>query len=356
MRKAFDFIKPQIKEVSAYTLRQYNYQIKINQNENPFDLPREIKEKILTYALERSWSRYPDFVPTDLLQKLARHIGWRRDGVLAGNGSNELIQAILMTTVGPGTRVVIPTPTFTLYRLLGKILGAEIVEVPLTSEYTFDVPAIRQVVTTQKIDLLIICSPNNPTGCSLSLSDLRTILDESDTLVVLDQAYIEFGGENAVPLLEDYDRLIVLRTFSKAMSMAGLRIGYMAAAPEATREISKAKLPYNLNFFSQAAAIAILDHLDLLSERIADIQEQREEVYRSLHAIPGVRPYPSHTNFILFEVERLPEEVFEELVKRGILIRDVSHYPMLSKALRVSIGTEEENQRFLTALREVMTQ
>jgi len=136
--------------------------------------------------------------------------------------------------------------------------------------------------------------------------------------------------------------------------MAGLRIGYMAAAPVLTQEIAKAKLPYNLNFFSQEAAMVILDHLDLLTERIIYIQEQREVVYHTLRTIPGVRPYPSCANFILFETERPPGRIFEELVKRGILIRDVSRYPMLSKALRVSIGTEEENQRFIQALREVM--
>lgn len=354
MRDVLDFVKLEVRNASAYTLRQFDYEIKINQNENPFDLPREIKAAILAQALDRSWSRYPEFVPSDLLRRLAGHIGWREDGILAGNGSNELIQAVLTAVAGPGSRVIVPMPTFTLYRLISSVLGAAVIEVPLAADYSFDVGAIKNACSAKSADVLILCSPNNPTGCAIRLCDLKEILEDSDVLVIVDQAYVEFGGDDVTCLLDRYDRLVVLRTFSKAMSLAGLRIGYVAGAAPLIREVSKAKLPYNLNCISHSAAIAVLDNMVLLRERISYLQREREEVFGALKGIPGVRPYPSAANFVLFEVDRPPSAVFDDLLRLGILIRDVSHYPMLSKALRVTVGTSEDNRRFIGALKEVM--
>jgi len=347
-------IKPQVRALSAYHLKPYDCAIKLNQNENPYDLPAEIKEEVLSFARTRPWCRYPAFVPDDLIATFAEHYGWTREGILVGNGSNELILATLMVTLGPGARVLIPVPTFTLYKLESTVMGAEVATVHLGPDYTFDLDALRLAIREQMADLVVICSPNNPTGCILENDDLEAILKETDALVAVDEAYHEFCDRpSCVGLLSRHPNLIVLRTFSKAMAMAGLRVGCLLAHPDLAREIGKAKLPYNLNFFSHAAATVAIKHRATLRERIDHLRGQRDFVYRNLREIRGVRPYPSHANFILFEVED-PKRVFDGLAARGILIRDVSHYPMLSKALRVSVGTDEENETFLKALKEVM--
>jgi len=275
--------------------------------------------------------------------------------VLAGNGSNELIEALLLVTVGPGTRVLVPEPTFTLYALLTKILGGEVLPVKLGPELEYlpqELVATRQALAPP---VTIVCSPNNPTGSYLEPDDVAALCAGSDGLVVIDEAYHEFSGRSVVPLLADHPNLVVLRTFSKAMGMAGLRVGYLLASPELVREVNKARLPYNLNFFAQMAAMAALDERALLQERVDVLVRDRDELYRRLAHLPGVRPYPSRANFILFELEDAdPKAVFEEIYQRGVLVRDVSAAPRLSRCLRVSVGSEPENEAFLAALRQAL--
>ncbi|HEU4386905.1 MAG TPA: histidinol dehydrogenase, partial [Blastocatellia bacterium] len=243
-----DRIKPAVRAITAYTLPPYRASIKINQNENPFDMPAEIKVEVERRLAEREWSRYPDFVPARLLERLAAFAGWRPDGVLAGNGSNELIQAALMVIVRPGSRIVIAEPTFTLYRQVVTVLGGEVLSVPLDADLGFDVAALEK--RAARADLMILCSPNNPTGCTITEADLIRLARSFSGILIVDEAYHEFSGRSVVPLLNQLPNLIVLRTFSKAMAMAGLRVGYLLASPELAREVHKATLPYNLNFFS----------------------------------------------------------------------------------------------------------
>ncbi len=348
-------IKPQVRGLTPYTLKQYDYDVKLNQNENPFDFPQEIKEEVLQFARERCWSRYPDFTQKDMVQALSRYTGWPEDGILVGNGSNELVQATLITFIdAPDTTVLIPTPTFTLYRLLCKALGANVLEVYLTENYRFDIEAIKDATETNFPDVMIFCSPNNPTGCVLENSDIEDLLNLSDGLIVVDEAYYEFRGETCFCLLKDYPNLIIFRTFSKALSLAGLRIGYLMAHPELVEQISKVKLPYNLNFFSQIAAMKALENRDLLQKNIDYLIGQRDILYNALKDIEGVVPYPSYANFILFETQSNSKDIFEGLLQQGVLIRDVSGYPMLSRALRFNVGIQEENTRFLDALKETV--
>jgi histidinol-phosphate aminotransferase len=346
-------IKPQVRAITAYTLAPLRAEVKINQNENPFDLPAAIKDEVWRRLQDRPWSRYPTFVPTTLHEKLAAFAGWRPDGVLAGNGSNELIQALLTVSVGEGTRVVTPEPTFTLYRQLVTVLGGEVVAVPLNENLTFNIPKLASKVVATKADLTIICSPNNPTGCVIERRDLVALLRNTDGLVVVDQAYVEFGGEEFTPLLKKHENLIVLRTFSKAMAMAGLRVGYLLAAPALVAEINKAKLPYNLNFFSMAAAEVALERFDLLRPLIEKIAAERERLYYALQHIKGLTPMPSAANFMVVHTQLPPQQLFEALHERGILVRDVSKYPMLAHYLRISVGAPEENDRLIAALHEI---
>src|SRR5436190_5768882 len=242
MTAALDSIRRQVRELKAYSLRPDRASIKINQNENPWDAPERIKLETLRRLAGRKWSRYPDFVPARLQEKLAGFAGWTSDGIIAGNGSNELIQALLMVTVGPAKRVLICEPTFALYRQITTVLGGEIISAPLTNDLTFDTGAIVDAVRMFRPDVTIICSPNNPTGCVIDDDDLRRLLAETRGIVAIDEAYHEFAGLSVVPLLQDHSNLAVLRTFSKAMALAGMRVGYLLAAPELTTEIRKAML------------------------------------------------------------------------------------------------------------------
>jgi histidinol-phosphate aminotransferase len=348
-------VKPAVRAVKAYTLAARRAPVKINQNENPFELPEAMKRRVLDRALARPWGRYPEFDPRELTAALAQFAGWRPDGVLAGNGSNELIEALLLVTVGAGTRVVIPEPTFTLYALLTSILGGEAVRVSLGPDLEYDVSALAQARRRREAALTIICSPNNPTGGVISGEAVGRLCAEGDGLVVIDEAYHEFSGESVVPLLAEHANLVVLRTFSKAMALAGLRVGYLLAHPDLVREIDKARLPYNINFFSQMAALAALEEKEALAENVARLARLRESLFAEMQRIPGVRPYPTRANFILLELEdHEPRAVFESVYSAGVLVRDVSAYPRLGRCLRVSVGSEAENAAFLGALRRAL--
>jgi histidinol-phosphate aminotransferase len=354
MREPSDVIKPRVRDLRAYALAPERARIKINQNENAWDAPEAIKRETLTRLRHRAWSRYPDFVPVSLHERLASFAGWKPEGIIAGNGSNELIQALLMVTIGEGKRALISEPTFALYRQIVTVMGGEIISVPLRPELTFDVDALSATIETSEPDITIICSPNNPTGCVLELRDLASLLERSQGLVVVDEAYFEFAGQTVVPLLEQYSNLVVLRTFSKAMAMAALRVGYLLAAPELAREISKAVLPYNLNVVSQTAAeVAIEMYEAELRPLVRRIVDERERLYAEMMRIEGLSPVPSQANFLVVRSLIEPRRIFSELLQRDILIRDVSGYPMLRDCFRVSVGTPAENDLLLAALREI---
>jgi histidinol-phosphate/aromatic aminotransferase/cobyric acid decarboxylase-like protein len=394
-------VKPAVRALSAYTLARREAPVKLNQNENPWDLPEPLKRRVLEQALARPWSRYPEFDPRELLEALARFSGFRPDGILAGNGSNELIEALLLVTVGPGTKVVIPQPTFTLYALLTTILGGEPVTVPMRCEaqaitggaavrradggtgasacaaelisersvpsvrpladaprFSYDLEALIGARRASRASVVVVCSPNNPTGTSLPLAGVERLCAESDALVVLDEAYHEFSGQSAVPLLERHPNLVVLRTFSKAMALAGLRVGYLLASPELVREVNKARLPYNVNFLSQAAAVAAIGEYEgALAPTVRRLVGERERLLARLADVPGVRAFASDANFFLLECTGVdPKAVFAALLRRGVLVRDVTSYPMLSRFLRVSVGSEAENDAFLHALGTALTE
>lgn len=354
MTDPLEKIKPRVRELRAYTLSPDRAAVKINQNENPCDAPAAIKQETAQRLRERAWSRYPDFVPASLHERLAAFAGWKREGIIAGNGSNELIQSLLMVTVGEGKRVLISEPTFALYRQITTVLGGEILSVPLAPELIFDVDAMRRAIEINRPDVTIICSPNNPTGCLFYERDLVALLEAAPGLVVVDEAYHEFAAETVVPLLERHKNLVVLRTFSKAMAMAALRVGYLLAQPELAREIGKAVLPYNLNAVSQMAAEVAVEMYDAeLKPLVQRIVAERERLFIELQRIEGLVPVPSRANFMVVRSTIEPRRVCAELLRRDILIRDVSSYPMLKDYFRASVGTPAENELLLSALREI---
>jgi histidinol-phosphate aminotransferase len=348
-------IKPAVRAQSAYTLSAPAARRKLNQNESPWDVPPALKREVLAAAESAAWHRYPEFAPPELLAALAEHYGWTADGVLVGNGSNELIQATLATTLETGDVVVAPAPTFSLYRLLTGVLGGRYRSVPLGPDFAYDVDALIEAAARERARVVVLNSPNNPTGSALPEGAVERLLEETGALVVCDEAYQEFGGPTALPLLRDSSRVVVLRTFSKALGMAGLRFGLALAHPAVARELAKGKLPYNVNVVTLAAAAAALRHRDELAGRVRLIVEQRERLTARLAALPALAVYPSAANFVLIRCLRQPaREVFRRLLDEyAILVRDVSAGSELAQCLRISVGTADDVDAVVDALERI---
>lgn len=349
-------VKPGVRAQAGYTLRSPAARRKLNQNECPHDLPPELKRAVLDRAGSAPWQRYPEFVPTRLVERLAGHYGWVPEGVVVGNGSNELIQATLSVVLAEGDPVIAPSPTFSLYRLLTGVLGGRYVPVPLGDRFAFDVARIVETARRERARVIVVNSPNNPTGSALPDGAVEHILAETGALVVCDEAYQDFGGPTAIPLLRRSARVVVLRTFSKAMGMAGLRFGLALAHPEVARELAKGKLPYNVNLVTLAAADVALDHAEALAARTRAIAETRDRFLPRLAAVAGIEVFPTAANFVLIRCRARPAgEVFRRLhEEHGILVRDVSGAAELAECLRISIGTEEDMEAVLAALRTIL--
>ncbi|MBK8002527.1 MAG: histidinol-phosphate transaminase [Gemmatimonadetes bacterium] len=353
---ALALIKPSVRAQAAYTLEAPVTARKLNQNEAPEDVPADLKRAILERAAAAPWHRYPLFFPQHLAERVAARHGWVAEGVLVGNGSNEVIQAALTVSVAEGDVVVAPEPTFSLYKLLTGVLGGHYLPVPLGPGFRYDVDALVARARGERAKVVVLCSPNNPTGSALPEGAVERLVRETDALVFVDEAYQEFGGPTAVELARREPRVVVLRTFSKAMGMAGLRFGYALAHPEVAREIAKAKLPYNVNAITLAAAEVALEQHERFEARVRHIVAERERLAPRLAALRGVEVFPSQANFLLLRFHEVsPQAVFTRLVEEaGILVRDVSRGPGLAGCLRVSIGTPADNDAVLAALVKIL--
>ncbi len=349
-------IKPSVRAQTAYTLSAPPAPRKLNQNENPYDLPAQLKQEVLADVAVAPWHRYPEFAPAALLERLAAHYGWQADGVLVGNGSNELIQATLSVALGASDVVVASSPTFSLYRLLTNVLGGRYRPVAFGAGFEFDVDGLIDAAVRERARVVVLNSPNNPTGSALPEGAVARILEETGALIVCDEAYQEFGGPTAIPLLGRTSRLIVLRTFSKAFGMAGLRFGLALAHPAVAREVAKGKLPYNVNLVTLAAAGVALRHTDALAARTGEIVATRQRFVQRLTGVAGLTAYPSAANFVLIRCERVSaREVFRKLLEEdGILVRDVSGSPELAECLRISVGTPEDMEAAAAALERIL--
>jgi histidinol-phosphate aminotransferase len=354
--QAIGLLKPSVRALRAYLLDAPSTPRKLNQNEAPADFPEDLRREVLARAARVSWHRYPAFVPSGLCARIAERHDWVPEGVLVGNGSNEVIQAALNVVIGPGDVVVAPEPTFSLYRLLTGVAGGRFVAVPLGPDFRFDVDAIRRTAIAESARAVVVNSPNNPTGSALPEGGAERLLGDTGGLLLCDEAYQEFGGPSAIGLLRQSARLVVFRTLSKAFGLAGLRFGYALAHPDMVREIAKAKLPYNVNAITLAAAEVALENVGRLAERTREIVAERERFLTRLAGLPGLKAYPSEANFVLIRFEALPAStVFERLVRDfGILVRDVSHGPQLGGCLRISIGTPDDMDAVMAGLRQLL--
>ncbi|MCX7942173.1 MAG: histidinol-phosphate transaminase [Dictyoglomaceae bacterium] len=324
-------------------------------NENPYDLPKDIKKEILDKLMESSWNRYPDSKAQNLKRALSEFIGIGEEYFLLGDGSGEVISIIANALLKPKDKVILPQPTFPLYSKIFLQKDVDLIEIILNREdFSFPWEKFKNYLK-DNIKLLVFCNPNNPTGNLLiNYNDLEK-LKEFQGFILIDEAYYEFSDITFLKFLKDFPNLLILRTFSKAFSCAGIRLGYLMANPEIIEYLENYRLPYNLNLFSQIAGEIVLKYWEILKERIKIIKEQKEFLFNELKRINNIIVYPSYTNFLLIR-SMLKENIEKNLNQKGIAVRDFSKEILLENTLRVTIGDEYENKKFLECIHEVINE
>ncbi len=344
-------IRREVRAVSAYHLNQPVHRMKLNQNESAYDLPPALKARILKKLAKLQWNRYPSPYADGLRERIAQREGWRADGVLVANGSNVLTQSLVMATA-VGGKIAIPDPTFSLYELYGRLFKNQLVKIPLQKDFSLDLDRFLSVLKQKKPDLTFIPNPSAPTGNLFPKKELTQLVKATSNIIVVDEAYYPFSGETLVPLLKRQHNLVIMRTFSKAFSLGGARVGYILGQPAVIQEVQKVLPPFCLNALSAAVAETALSSAGYVDKIVKEVGQEREQVFQALSALPGIEVFPSMTNFILFRT-REPERVFKALVKAGVLIRNVSDGKRLKNCLRVTIGKPRENRQFIKAMQQL---
>ena len=347
--------RPELEDLVAYDAKDVRAEIMLASNENPSNLPGELLEKLADRVrYEIDFNRYPDPLASRLRELIAEANGLDARNVLVGNGGDELILDLLLAWGGPGRTLVDLPPTFAMYGIDAQMTGTRLVSIPRVG--SFEVPAepVLAELATGVPDIIIVSNPNNPTGTMTPETLLIDILNTTDALVLVDEAYFEFSRHTMRPHMERHPNLVILRTFSKAFSLAGLRAGYLLAHEDVVRELTKVRQPYSVNRFTQVAAALTFRDRVVFQAGIREIMRTRDILQTGLAAIPGVEPFPSEANFVLFRVPQASAIWRDLLHDHSILIRDLSRTPGLEDCLRVTVGTEAEVQRFLTALDEIV--
>ena len=342
--------RPGLRGVAPYEVPQPDVPVRLNTNECPYPLPEAFRDELAATVAALSLHRYPDREASLLRGRLAALHGHAVEGTWAANGSNEILQQVLQAYAGPGRRVLRFEPTYAMYARLAWVANAELVTASLDAPWRLS-PVDVSAALAAEPDVVLVCSPNNPTGNAQPLAAVAELAARRSTLVVVDEAYIEFGGETAAELLAEHANVVVVRTFSKAFALAGARVGYCLASPEVVEDLRRVRLPYHLSAITQAAALVALDHRD---EALAILDAVRTQRDRILDVLPtlGVEAFPSDANFVLFRPPVSAAGVWRGLLERGVLVRDVTS--VIPECLRVTAGTPDEVDRFLSALREVL--
>jgi len=343
--------RPGLREVGPYDSPQLEVAARLNTNECPLPLPEGFSDDLAAAVRELSLNRYPDGEMRALREALAARTGSEVDGVWTANGSNEILTQLLMAYGGAGRRAALFEPTYLLHRRLCWLTQTEIVERRLDPPFEIDDDAVTWAGTSGA-DVAFVCSPNNPTGNTQSVDAIRSLAAGSDALVIVDEAYIEFGGETALPLVAEHPNVAVVRTFSKAFALAGARIGYALAAPEVVEDLQRVRLPYHLSALTQAAGLTALRHADEAAAGLDAIRTERDRITNALSEIDGTTVFPSQANFVLFQPPGDAKELWQGLLDRGVLIRDLTD--AVPNGLRVTAGTTHEVDLFLKALEEVL--
>ncbi len=341
-------------DLSPYGVSGHPAKVKLNQNESPFDIPASLKQEIIEEFVRINWNRYPEVFSTALPRRFAELYGLPEESFIVANGSNELIYTIALSIVREGTEVLIPQPTFYFFEKIVTVLGGKVLKVYADSGLNFDESKIVETARTMKSGLIVVSTPNNPTGKSVTAGFIARLLEATNAIVLVDEAYIEFSpNDSVIERTKSAKNLVVLRTFSKAFSLAGLRVGYLVAHPDTASQILKVKIPFSVNALSEFTALKLLEHRKLFTERIELLVREKEKMARELRKLDGVGVIDSDSNFFLFTTPKPAGEMFSQLLeKKSVLVRDVSSYPMLENYLRVNVGSGEESSYFVDAVKD----
>lgn len=354
-RRVRSLVRPEIASLAPYDPDFAPCEVNLSANENSYGMPREVRAAIDGALASVDTSRYPDPMANVLRDRIAAAHGLRRENVCVGNGGDELIFNFFLAFCGVGKRLVDCPPSFSVYEIYAKMLGTTVVRCWRDPESHAVAPeALLPMARTA--DAVVVCSPNNPTGTMLSRDDVARLCEACPGIVMVDEAYGEFAepGSSCEPLLASHDNLVVLHTFSKAYSLAGVRVGYVLAAPDVIDALAAVRQPYTVDAFAQATAEVVSARRVAFRPTIERIVAERERLAAALAAIEGVRVWPSQANFLLV---RMPDAGIVRARLRdawSILVRDFSTTPGLEDCLRITVGTPEENERVVAAIASIM--
>jgi len=345
-------IRPEILALNAYHVPPASGLIKLDAMENPYRLPQELRDEIARAVADAEINRYPDAGAQQLKAGIRQVVDLPPGmDILLGNGSDEIIQILALAVAQPGAVLLSVEPSFVMYRMIALFAGMEYVGVPLREDFSLDLEAMLSAIKRDQPALVFLAYPNNPTGNLFDAAAVRQIIAAAPGLVGLDEAYYAFASDSFIPQLAHYENLLVMRTFSK-LGMAGLRVGFLAGSAVWLSQLEKLRLPYNVGVLPQVVASKLLQHHDVLLAQAERIKQERGRLLNDLQAMSGVQAYPSEANFILFRVAGATA-VFAELKRRGVLIKNLDGgHPALLDCLRVTVGTPEENAKFIAALQD----
>ena len=343
-------VREDIRALSAYHVADASGLIKLDAMENPYELPADLRGELGMLAASVSLNRYPDPEAAEL-RALLRRIMALPPGMdlLLGNGSDEIIQLVALACARPGAVMLGVEPSFAMFALVAQICGLRFVGVPLAADFSLDPKAVLEAIGKHEPAVIFLAYPNNPSGNLFDADALERIIACAPGLVVVDEAYHPFAQASFMGRLARHPNLLVMRTLSK-LGLAGLRLGMLAGRPEWLAQLHKVRLPYNVNVLTQCVATEALKRGAVLEEQAALIRSERSRLYAAMQGIAGVHPYPSHANFIMFKVAGATA-VFDALKQRGVLIKKLAGtHPALEDCLRVTVGTRQENDTFVSAL------
>ena len=347
-------VRDDLRELEGYHSPQVDVDVRLNTNESPLPPPPAFRDALAAELSQIEWHRYPDRAALDLRTAIGDLHGVGPEMVFAANGSNEVLQSILLAYAGPRRTVATFEPTYQMHAQIARVVGAMVVEGARDADFTLDPTEMKRVIDAHDPHVTFLTSPNNPTGLVEPRERIEQLLDWSHGLVVADEAYAQFADWSALELLDEHRPLVVTRTFSKTWSMAGVRLGYAIGPEWFVRELDKVVLPYHLDAAKQAAGRIALRFVDDMNDRVRLIIGERERISAAMRALP-IDVTPSGANFVLFRPStKSGRMVWQGLLDRSVLVRDCSGWPRLADCLRVTVGTPEENDRFLAALTEVL--
>ena len=351
------WIRPEIRELKAYHVADATGMVKLDAMENPYHLPAELLQQWQQGLATADINRYPDPAASELTQRLAEVMQVPEgQSLVLGNGSDELIQMLAMAIAGEGRSIMSFEPGFVMYDMIARFVGLDYVGIPLAADFSIDMDATRAAIEQHQPALIFIAYPNNPTANLFDAEAVEEIIALAPGLVVVDEAYHPFAQTSFMPKLAEYDQLLVMRTVSK-MGLAALRLGVLCGNPELIEEVNKIRLPYNINVLTQYTASFILDNAGFLEGQAEMIRSDRDHMLKQLSLFDELEVYPSQANFILFKLKQGDAtDVFNRLRDAGVLIKNMSPAGgVLSNCLRVTIGTSEENQAFMSALTKALS-